>query len=272
MLLPDHPTAAHFLVAVETAQQRIVGAAMMAEARRTRLLCGPGIAIHVIEPCQGYGIETALCDGLAIRARQHGDEALYAAARVAFDSPEMRAWEYLGFQACETVEEHLLPLTGLESKLGPLVDWFQRHERIPSNARVAPLYQANRDQVLKLHLDYLGGNETALRHRLEPGHPEAFHPRYSRVLFVGDRVAGCVLGRRTTQKNAIVDAVIVASEWRGGWANAWLKLEATRSAMSQGVEYFQFTTFDHYRDTRSFTRHFAGTTTGKWALMMRPIS
>jgi hypothetical protein len=70
---------------------------------------------------------------------------------------------------------------------------------------------------------------------------------------------------------AIVDAAIVAPELRGGWANVWLKLEATRAARALGITHFQFTTFDAYADTRRFTAKLGGATARRWALMYRPL-
>ena len=68
-----------------------------------------------------------------------------------------------------------------------------------------------------------------------------------------------------------VDANIVDPSVRGTWANVWLKLEATRGAMRLGIKNFQFTTFDHYADTRSFTKKLGGTTIHSSLLMYRPL-
>jgi hypothetical protein len=70
---------------------------------------------------------------------------------------------------------------------------------------------------------------------------------------------------------ATVDAAIVAPDLRGGWANVWLKLEATRAARTLGVSHFQFTTFDQYSDTRRFTAKLGGSATRRWALMYKPL-
>jgi hypothetical protein len=69
-----------------------------------------------------------------------------------------------------------------------------------------------------------------------------------------------------------VDATILIPEVRGRWADAWLKLEATRGALALGITHFRFTTFDRYADTRRFTRQLGGAATARWALMYRPLS
>jgi hypothetical protein len=122
-----------------------------------------------------------------------------------------------------------------------------------------------------LHLDELGGDRGELYHKLRGAGIGAFHPRYSRVLLVGDQTMGCILAHRRDQHTAVVDADIVHPRLRGGWANVWLKLEATRGALRLGIKQFQFTTFDHYTDTRSFSTKLGGATTRITVLMMRPI-
>ena len=58
---------------------------------------------------------------------------------------------------------------------------------------------------------------------------------------------------------------------RGGWANVWLKLEATRAHLRLGIKNFEFTSFDHYTDTRSFTKKMGGVTVQTTLLMVKPL-
>jgi hypothetical protein len=51
----------------------------------------------------------------------------------------------------------------------------------------------------------------------------------------------------------------------------WLKLEATRGALRLGIKNFEYTTFDRYADTRSFTKKLGGITTETTVLMMKPL-
>ena len=183
----------------------------------------------------------------------------------------MRGWTWLGFAACETVEQHTLPLTQFESQLAPLVDRMRERRRIPAHAQIIPLYHANLPAVLRLHLDNMGGDRGQLYRKLRGQGVGAFHPRYSRVLAVDGKIKGCILAHRRDRDTAIVDADIIDPSIRGGWANVWLKLEATRGAISLGIKNFQFTSFDHYVDTRSFTKKLGGETTDVSVLMYRPI-
>ena len=183
----------------------------------------------------------------------------------------MRGWEWLGFKVCETVEEHSLPLDQIKSVLGPLVEKLRGRGRIPPSARIIPLYRADLAEVLRLHLDCLRGNQEELSLKLRGEGPAAYLQRHSRVLVVDDEVKGCILAHRTEKEVVTVDAHIVEPALRGGWANAWLKLEACRGAPA-GVKEIRFTTFDHYTDTRRFAKKLRGTTTRRSVLMFRPIA
>lgn len=271
MLLPQTHDAAAAFVAVDQMHGLIIGAAAATRSARRYPLVGPGVAVHVIEPCRGKGVGTTFIRHLEAAVLRAGGAALYAARRALEGSEEIRGWMALGFSPCETVQEHSLPLNQFESQLAPLLDRMRVRGRIPSNARIVPLYQANLPAVLQLHLDHLGGDRGELYRKLRGEGAGVFHPRYSRVLLVGDKTLSCILAHRRDQETAIVDADIVDPSLRGGWANVWLKLEATRGAMRLGIQRFQFTTFDHYGDTRSFAAKLGGSVTQSTVLMMRPI-
>jgi hypothetical protein len=142
--------------------------------------------------------------------------------------------------------------------------------KIPANACVIPLYRADHAAVLQFHLAQMGGDPAELSRKLQGQGSGAFLPRQSRVLLVEDQVKGCLLASRLSKETIVVDANIVEPSLRGGWANAWLKLEAFQGA-PPGVVQFSFTSFDHYTDTRSFTRKLGGSTVRRTALMYRPI-
>lgn len=273
MLLPKLQNGGVYYVAIEGHNQLVVGAATMTASCRTEPVVGPGIGVEVIEPCRWHGIEAALLTNLERAAAQmFGAGALYAGKRVEQGSMDSQAWQRLGFTPVDTVETHDLSTEQIEAKLGPLVDRMRARGRIPSNAHISPLYEVNAASVLQLHLDQMGGERGELYRKIQGKGVGAFHPRYSRVLLVDGRVKGCILAHRVAADVAAVDANILDPSVRGGWANVWLKLEATRGAIRLGIKTFQFTTFDHYTDTRSFTEQLGGTTTRITHLMFRQFS
>ncbi|HEX6963205.1 MAG TPA: GNAT family N-acetyltransferase [Lacipirellula sp.] len=269
MLLGAAAADAQQWVAVDGGHRLVVGAAALVTTPRLTPVAGYGALVHVIPPCRGKGIGRALLEPLQQAARELGGRALYAARRVDVGSDEMAGWRRLGFSICETVKEHELPLERFEPRLAPMLAWFRRHKSIPAEARIVPLFLADRQQVLQLHMAHLGGDRASLERRLAGQGEGAFHGRYSRVLLIGDRVIGCILAHGESPTAAVVDAVIVAPEYRGGWANVWLKLEATRGAQELGITHFRFATFDRYGDTRRFTEKFGGVTTRTSVLMYR---
>jgi hypothetical protein len=271
MLLPGMESAAARFVAVDGRHKLVIGAAAATRTLRLTPLVGPGALVHVIEPCRRQGVGSLLISELAATARAAGSAALYGAQRVDLGGDAMRGWQALGFTACETVEQHLLPLSQFEPMLVPLVERLRERGRIPASAHIIPLYQAHLPGVLQLHLDNMGGDRGELYRKLRGQGAGAFHPRYSRVLMVDSQIRGCILAHRKDKETAVVDANIIDPSVRGTWANIWLKLEATRGALRLGIKDFEFTTFDHYTDTRSFTNKLGGVTTMTSVLMYRPL-
>ena len=272
MLLPKAAKAlSHCLVARTGTPSVVVAAAGLTSSQRPKPLIGPGVALHVIEPCRRRGLGGSLLAALEAEAKRHGAEALYAAQKVDLDGEEMRGWSWLGFSPCEQVHHHVLELDKFEPRLAPLYERLKRRGRIPESAQILPLYEADADEVTRLHVAQLGGDPATLLRRIRGEAPDAFAPRHSRVLLVDGRVVGIILGHRTSRDVVHVDADVVDPALRGGWANVWLKLEATRGALDWGIEKFVFTTFDHYTDTRSFTEKLEGVRVRTTVLMYRPI-
>jgi GNAT superfamily N-acetyltransferase len=251
---------------------RTVAAAGLTRSQRPKPLVGPGVVIHVIEPCRRRGLGRALLEKLSERAAERGAAALYAAHKVDLDGDEMRVWSALGFSPCETVEYHELPLDQFEPQLAPIYERLRRRGKIPPSARIVRLYESDIHAVAQLHLSQLGGDLTSLIQKLRGDVPGAFAARYSRVLLIDERVVGFILGHRVERDVVHVDANVLAPEVRGGWANVWLKLEATRGGLQWGIKKFVFTTFDHYVDTRSFTKRLQGVTVRTMVLMHRRLA
>ena len=272
MLLPNVAESLSYCLVAEAGNpQRIVAAAGITGAIRPKPMAGPGAAVHVIPPNRHRGIARCLVQQLADRAVAAGARALYATQKVDLDSEEMHAWSALGFVPCETVQYHELPLEEFENQLAPLLQRMQERGKIPVSARIIPLYEADLEAISRLHLAVLGGDADDLHQKLRGDVPDSYSARYSKILLLDDRVVGFILAHRAAEDVAHVDANVLAPEVRGGWANVWLKLEATRGAHRLGIKKFVFSSFDHYADTRSFTERLQGITVETKVLMYRPL-
>ncbi|MCA9261299.1 MAG: GNAT family N-acetyltransferase [Planctomycetales bacterium] len=264
MLLPDVCGPARQWVAVAKTSGldsgRVVGAAALTQHRRTVPWNGAGLLVHVIPPCRGAGVGTALARTALAAATDEGVDGLYSARRIACDSPECAAWQRWGFEIVDSSEDYIVSVAEIDRVLGPLYEWMTQRGDIPSNARIIPLYEADRESVVKLHLAHLGGDVAALTQKCAGEGSEAYHLRGSRVLTVGDVTVGCVLARRSSRTSGVVDAIVVDPKLRLGWANLWLKLDAARFAKWRGVEEFRFRTFDKYFDSRKLAERLGGRT------------
>ena len=179
-----------------------------------------------------------------------------------------------GWDSCRllSVEDHDLPTERFEAELGPLFDRMRERGAFPQVRRSFRFTGRTRPPYCNCTLTKWAATAANCIARFAGIGAGAFHPRYSRVLLIDGRVKGCILAHRVAADVAAVDADILDPKLRGGWANVWLKLEATRGALRLGIKTFRFTTFDQYTDTRSFTQRFGGETTRVMQLMYRPIA
>lgn len=273
MLLPSAADALSYCLVAEAGDpSRIVGAAGITRAMRPKPLVGPGVTIEVIPPYRRRGIARRLIERIAEQAKDRGAAALYATQKVDSHSEAMQAWSALGFSPCETVQYHELPLNEFEIQLAPLLQRMRERGKIPETARIVPLFEADIDAVARLHLEVLGGDALDLQQKLRGDVPNSYLAHYSQILLLENRVVGFILAHRVGKDVAFVDANVLAPDVRGGWANIWLKLEATRGAQQLGIKKFVFTSFDHYTDTRSFTERMQGVTVETKVLMYLPLA
>ena len=178
----------YLLIAERGNPARVVAAAGMTKSERPKPLVGPGVALHVIEPARRQGVGRELMKCLVLHAENRGAEAIYATQKVASDSQEKSAWEALGFSVCETVEYHELSLDQFEPQLSPLYRRLKERGKIPKSARIIPLFEADLEDVLKMHLTTMGGDPKSLMQKLKGEVSKSFSPRYSRVLLVDGKV------------------------------------------------------------------------------------
>ena len=127
MLIPELHEASVCFIAADDAN-RIIGVAGATRSCRSQPPIGPGIAMHIIEPCRRQGIGRRLLQCLEQAASGEGAEALYGESRVEQGSDAMYGWQWLGFKPCETVETQRLPLDQFEPRLAPLFGANAKHK------------------------------------------------------------------------------------------------------------------------------------------------
>ncbi len=245
---------ARFFVAWAPSPGRIIGAAASSPYDQ---LGGPKAArtaLRVIKPWRRKGVGSALLENVESAVRERGREALFAWRPVEPGSEEFLIWKGFGFSQYDTIEHHQVELARVKQLVGPIYNQLRRRKRIPDDARIVPLDEADLEQVAGLQVSQLGGNIQRLKARLRGKGPSPCHPRLSRCLIKGDQVVGILLARLEEPKVAAVDAVVVSPEVRGGWVNTWLRFDSATNALAQGVEKILFRTFSAHTDTRNMAR------------------
>src|SRR3954468_2767637 len=76
MLIPELHEASVCFIALDD-ENRVIGAGGATRTRRSQPPIGPGIALHVIEPCRRQGIGRRLLKCLERAAESEGAHALY---------------------------------------------------------------------------------------------------------------------------------------------------------------------------------------------------
>lgn len=265
MLLPDavhHGCGCDAFVATDDdASRRVIGAIAIAPLMRLQPLRGPRVALHVAPPWRRRGVGRALAAMAARLSAARGAEALYAWNKVSPASDEAQAWRSIGFD--QAIESSLtrIDATRTIDMLEPLVRRLRERGQIPADAMLVPLADANPDEVVELVTSFLAGagTEVEMKNRLTGNHPRPPETRLSRALLYRGRVAGVMIGTPVNKHVGLIEVNVVHPALRGGWANAWLKLEATRAGRDGGYDTFLYETHDQHADTIKLTRRLGGT-------------
>lgn len=265
MLLPQavhHGCGCDVFVATDDDEsRRIVGAVAAAPKMRLAPRRGPKVALHTIEPWRRRGVGRVLLNAVSELAAARGAEALYAWTPLSPNGQAAAAWRGLGFD--QRIE---CPLNRIESArlvelLQPLYDRLQQRGLIPAEARMVGLREANLDEVVNLVTAYLGGASAPedLKNRLLGKHPKPLDPVLSRVLLLGDRIVGVMLGSPVDKHVAWVESNVVHPSVRGRWANVWLKLDSSGRARDLGFHTLLYETYEQHADTNKLTSRLEGT-------------
>jgi hypothetical protein len=165
-----------------------------------------------------------------------------------------RAWGKLGFSAAQRKLEYEADIAAASASIRHLYDQVLADGWIPPGARIVPLAEADANAVADLHVRYLGGSRRLLLPLLTGAAPDAFHPKYSRVILVDGRVVGVSLGRVGADGVCEVDAHVLHPSVRMGWANLWLKMEAADRLLEDGIRTMRYFGLEQHTDTRRISK------------------
>jgi N-acetylglutamate synthase-like GNAT family acetyltransferase len=241
-------------VAVEGKPQRVVGAVALGMDRRIETRRAWQVDVRVIAPCRGRGVGRALVEDAVAQARAHGLAALNAWEWVEPEGEAARAWAKLGFMPAQRKVEYEADIAAASSSIRHLYDQVLADGWIPAAARIIPLADADANAVADLHVQYLGGSRRLLLPLLTGAAPDAFHPKYSRVMLLDGRVVGVSLGRVGADGVCEVDAHVLHPSVRMGWANLWLKIEAGERLLEDGIRTMRYFSLERHTDTRRISK------------------
>lgn len=261
MLLPNavhHNCGCEMAVAVEAKTGFAIGAVALSPLMRTKPHPGPRVALHVVPPWRRRGVGRQLLRWADRAAGRRGAQALYAWSSLEADSQLEKIWKYLGFNQSQS---H--PLTEVDaaktvSHLQQIFDRIQRKRPIPELARIVPLGAVDPAQVIRLHLEYLGGNEALILDRLRGSAPERFDLHLSQTLLMNQQVQGLALVRRISANSIFIEGNVLHPTLRKGWANLWLKFESAKVCLAAGISTFVYETFAQHADSLKFSRRVDG--------------
>jgi len=237
-------------VAVEAGDGRVVGAAALGLDGRPEMYRGWQVDLRVIVPFRGRAVGRALMARVVAESQRHGISALHAWEWVEPEGEAARGWGAMGFLPWRRRVEFEVDLAHADATLSPLYAKMVEAGWVPDSARIVSLGEADVEEVARLHTTYLGGTRRLLMPLLKGLGRERFDPKYSRVLLVGGRVMGFTLGRLLPEGVCEIDANVLDPAVRMGWANLWLKLEAARMLLADGVHTIRYYTLEKHTDTR----------------------
>jgi GNAT superfamily N-acetyltransferase len=197
-----------------------------------------GIRLRVIRPMRRQGIGSRLLNAVLDEARRNESKRVYLAAWRKPNEEEVSPFlDRHGFA-------RTLRIVHVEASVPLLADYYrelcrrlQHRGRIPSEARVVPLREAPRDQVLQVIAK-------RLQEREEPGTRVATtvqHSRYDEcpVVMDGSAVAGVLLWEVNGEMGEI-PVRVVAAGYQGSWVNALLLAHATEQGFERSIERIRF--------------------------------
>ena len=258
LLLPemfDAHQAPELLVAVlhdkeAPEKSRLVGAAGIAPGY------GPGrgsaLLVHVTPSFRRRGVGRALIEAAVASCR--GRSAVLRALRPVPE--ESQAAQFLaacGFERIDRIVHFEVDGLPFYADILAVRQRLESHRRIPQNARIVKLCDADPDAVTDLVCRSIETSRAYVRSRFRRDCANPYDTQNSVVLKVDDEVRGALI-YNWSGGAPMIEVRAVDSSLRGSWANALMLEEATRNAKERGALRFRFFASDKLTETMSLAR------------------
>jgi GNAT superfamily N-acetyltransferase len=246
------PADAEIFAASATDPEKLVGAAeIWFKPSRTF----PDHAYGLIQVADGYrrkGIGRGLLDCLTTATREGGARELRT-QRMEHNSPGFQFALACGFQPNPPTITYEAPMESYIKAYTPVYQRIVARGRMPAGARVIPLSEADRAEVGRLLIDYLGFPPQGTAERLR-GTGHGFSQTISRVALLNDRMVGVILATYHGIMGSI-EATVVLPEHRHTWVASALKYHIMNALIAHHVKWVQFSASEtQHRDTANFGR------------------
>ena len=229
---------------------RFVGAAGVG------IVYGPGrsfpIMVHVVSSWRGHGIGSRLVEAAVTRCRGRAD-MIRALQPVPADSQAAMFLTACGFEQLDRLIHWEVDGLPFYVDMLRIRQRLEQHGRVPTNARLLRLRDADPDAVADLVCRCIEAARPHVRARLTEGSRNPYDLDNSVALLIGDELCG-VLIYIWNGGVPVIEVRAVDKDMRGTWANALMLEEATRNAKEAGALRFRFFASDKLTDTLSLAR------------------
>ncbi len=265
MLLPEVDPGVQdlqLLVALDETGTKVIGAAALGCETRPPHHERWYTDLHVILPYRKKGVATALLDRIIALSDLHSIAAIDSWGWAEEGSTAEEAWLKFGFSIAQDKHEFFGKVQSVIDGTRQLHELSVKRGRIPPNARIIPLKDADKLAVARLHARHLGGTVERLLPMMDSSTSDAFDWDRSPILVLDDKVVGCVLVRiYPAEQLSSCDAVIVEQGIRGGWASVWLRYEAALWSHNADCVTVRFHAMAQHKDTQHVSKRLGSTRT-----------
>jgi GNAT superfamily N-acetyltransferase len=231
-------------------KSRLLGAAGIAPSY------GPGsrsaLFVHVTPSFRRRGAGRALIEAAMASCRGRWTAA-HALRPVPEESQGAQFLAACGFEPIERIVHFEVDGLPFYADVLAVRERLESHRRIPPNARIVRLCDADPDAVADLVCRSIETSRPYVRSRLRPGCADPYDMENSVVLTVEGQVRGALI-YNWSGGVPVIEVRAVDPSLRGSWANALMLEEATRNAKERGALRFRFFTTDKLTETLSLAR------------------